>query len=93
MYSDALRDGVVHPVMFMRDDHDGATRAQLLHGPRHRGLVRAVERAGRLVEQQHGRVLEEGAGDGHALALPARQGRTALAHLRVPAAVDRKSGV
>ena len=70
----------------MRDDHDGAPRAQLLHGPRHRGLVRAVERAGRLVEQQHGRVLEEGAGDGHALALPAGQGRAALAHPRVPAA-------
>ncbi len=47
------------------------------------GLV--VERARGLVEEQDRRVLEDGPGDGHALALPARQPRAAVADDRVVA--------
>ena len=43
------------------------------------GLGLHVERAGRLVEDQDRRVLEDGAGDGDALALAARQRGAALA--------------
>ena len=42
-------------------------------------LAFRIERAGRLVEQQDGRVAEHGAGERYALALPARQCHAALA--------------
>ena len=45
----------------------------------------AVERRGRLVEQQDRRRLEDGAGDGDALLLAARELEAALAHLGVVA--------
>ena len=51
-----------------------------------RGLGLDVERAGRLVEDQDRRVLEDGAGDGEALALAARQRGAALADDEVVAA-------
>ena len=62
--------------------------------PRHQPLERVldqrlafgVERAGRFVEQQQRRVAaEQGAGDGDALALAARQPRAAFAHEGVEA--------
>ena len=42
-----------------------------------------VERRGRLVEQQQRRVAQQGAGDGDALALAAREARAALAEIGV----------
>ena len=44
-----------------------------------------IERAGRLVENEDWRILEQRAGDGEALALAAGQEPTALADMRVEA--------
>ena len=49
------------------------------------GLAFGVERRGRLVEQQQRRVAQNGARDGDALALAARQRDAALADRRVEA--------
>ena len=54
-----------------------------------RRLGAAVERAGRLVEDQDRRVLEQGAGDGDALLLAARKLEPALADHRVIALRQR----
>ncbi len=82
-HRDAVR--VAHRRQPVRDHQRRAPLRQF----RERGLDGAlrfrVERAGRLVEDQDGRVLEEGAGDGHALLLPAREQHPALAHHRVEA--------
>jgi hypothetical protein len=48
-----------------------------------------VKRAGGLVEDEHRRVLEEGAGNSDALLLAAREGDAALADERVVAVVER----
>ena len=53
----------------------------LLQGLLDRRLGPAVEGAGRLVEDQDRRVLEQGAGDGDPLLLAARQLQPALADL------------
>src|SRR5206468_10361809 len=45
------------------------------------GLRLQIERAGRLIEDQDGRVFQEGAGQGNALTLPSRQFHRPLAHL------------
>jgi CheY-like chemotaxis protein len=50
------------------------------------GFDLAVERAGGFVQQQDGRVLEHHAGNGHALALAARELDAALAHMGLVAA-------
>ena len=49
----------------------------------HRLLVHRIEMRGRLVQDQHRRVLEEGAGDGDALALAAGEAGAALADLGI----------
>ena len=63
-------------------DHQGGP---LVHQPVERlldgQLALGVERAGRLVEQQDGRVAEQRAGDGDALALAARQPHAARAEM------------
>ena len=56
----------------------------------HRLLAHRVEVRRRLVEDQDRRVLEERAGDRHALALAARELRAALAHDRVEAVRQRR---
>src|SRR5690606_36357366 len=66
--------GVPGGVFFVRDDHDGVTltveRLEKLHDL----LARAgVQVAGRLVGQQDGRVIDQGAGDGDTLPLTARE--------------------
>ena len=73
-------------------DHDGGAPAhQRLERSLHRALALGVERRGRLVEQQDGRVLEDGARDGQALALPAGELGAVLADLRVqPLGVARE---
>jgi len=56
---------------------------RLLHQPRqgflHQGLALGVERGGGFVEQQQRRIAQDGAGDGDALALAARQCHAAFA--------------
>ena len=70
----------------MGDDDERRGAPQLLHGGHDIGLVLRVQGAGGLVEQDDRGALEQGAGDGHALALTAGQGAPALADPRVPAA-------
>lgn len=48
-------------------------------------LRHRVQRAGRLIQDQYSRVLEDGAGDGHSLLLPAAESQAALTHYRVVA--------
>ena len=61
------------------DDHDGPAVRDLAHVLLDDALALVVERAGRLVEDQDARIADQGAGDGDALALPARQAAAALA--------------
>ena len=74
----------------VRDDEAGAALHQFLERLLHEPFAFGVERAGRLVEDQDGRVLEQRAGDGDALALAAGdfdapladEGRVAFGKLR-----------
>ncbi len=67
-------------------DHEGgAVLHHLVERGLHLGLGGGVERARRLVEDEDRRILEERARDRDALALAARQGASALAHLGVEA--------
>ena len=73
----------------MRDDRHGAPPDELGDGGLHRHLVEGVERARRLVEQDHGRILEQRPRDGDALPLAAGEGRPALPHGGVEALGQR----
>src|SRR5919202_1942854 len=64
------------------DDERGPIQHQPFERLLHEHLGFGVERARRLVEEEHGRVLEDGAGDGDALALAARERDAALAERR-----------
>ena len=65
------------------DDDGGAVAHQPVERFLHQPLAFGVERRGGFVEQQQRRVAaEQGAGDGDALALAARQARAAFAHDR-----------
>ena len=66
------------------------SRVRRVERAAHRRLAHRVEMRGRLVEDQHRRVLQERAGDGHALALAARELRAALAHHRVEPVGQRR---
>ena len=66
------RIGVAHRRQPVGDDDGRAVVHQVLKRPAHEPLVDRVEMRGRLVENQHRRILEEGAGDGDALALATR---------------------
>ena len=65
----------------MRDHHDGLGTAEVVDRVHHRPLGQVVERARRLVEDQHVGIVVERAGDADALALPAREPDPALADL------------
>src|SRR2546422_8349626 len=60
--------GAAHRGEAMRDDQRRAVAGQQIQRPAHRLLTDRVQVRGCLVEDQDGRVLEKGAGDGHALA-------------------------
>ena len=64
----------------MGEDQGGAALHQPIEGLLDDRLALGVDRRQRLVEDQDGRVAEEGAGDGDALALAAGQAHPALAH-------------
>src|SRR5208283_5553937 len=53
------------------DDQAGAAGRQLVERLLHAAFAEGVERAGGFVEQQDGRVAQDGAGDSDALALAA----------------------
>ena len=61
------------------DHQRGAALAQLVQRALDHDLGGVVKRRGGLVQDEYGRVLEEHAGDGQALLLPARQAHAALA--------------
>src|SRR5580704_8170030 len=77
----------------VRDHNRGAAAAHLLQRALDLLLGAGVERAGRLVEQQDVRVLEDGAGDRHPLLLAARELQPALAHGRLVALRQRHDEV
>src|SRR4029453_15994877 len=64
----------------MGDHHGGAAAAHLFQRALDLLLGARVEGTGRLVEQQDAGVLQDGAGDRHALLLATRQFQAALAH-------------
>src|SRR5690606_15196818 len=72
--------GVLHRRQAVGDHQGGAAVHQPLQRRLHDGFALGVQRAGRLVQQQDRRVLQEGAGDGDALALAAGQAGARLAH-------------
>jgi hypothetical protein len=74
--------GADHGRQAVGDDDGGAVAGDAVEGRLDRFLGPAVERAGRLVEDQDRRVLEQRAGDGDALLLAARQLEPALADHR-----------
>src|SRR5205823_974247 len=65
----------------VRDGDDGLARHERAQARLNCGLDLAIERRRGLVEHQDGRVLEDHAGDGDALALAPRQLHAALADL------------
>ena len=74
------RDGT-HPV---RDDQDRLVADQAGQRRLDERLVLDVQTGRRLVEQDDGRILEEGARNGNALALTARKGAAVFADVGVP---------
>lgn len=73
----------------MGDDERRAVLGQLVKGVLDLRLGHGIERRGRLVKDQDGRIFQEDAGDGDALLLPARQERAALADVGVKAVGHR----
>ncbi|KPC65928.1 hypothetical protein ADL29_06765 [Streptomyces chattanoogensis] len=69
----------------MGDDDDGLVRHQVVDGPLHRHLRFGVQGRRRSVEQDDGRVFEDGPGDGDPLAFAAGECRTDLADAGVVA--------
>ena len=74
--------GVANRGKAVGDDEGRAVLSQRIHGGLHAGFRFHVQRAGRLVENQNGGILQDGAGDGDALAFTAGQAVTAFADLR-----------
>ncbi len=70
--------GVAHRVQPMGYGHEGLAPRKLRKSRHEQVLVLRVDRARRLVEDDDRRVLHDGARDGHALALPSGEVRTAL---------------
>ena len=64
----------------MGDQQNGLFPALVPHRLEDDALVQAVEVGGRLVQQEEGRIVEEGAGHADALALAAGEGTAQLAH-------------
>src|SRR6185503_21111487 len=69
------------PRHLVRDEQNGRRALQLVDGLGEFLRGRRVEAAGRLVEDEGARPLEERTGDGEALLLPARQAGAVLADL------------
>ena len=75
--------GVAHGGQAVGDDDRGALGHELRERAAEHGLVHRIEMRGRLVQDQNRRVLEDGAGDGDALALAAGEPRAAFADARL----------
>ena len=80
----------------MRDDEGGAPLHHRLQRRLHIALGLRIQGGGGLVQYQYGRVLQEGTGDGEALALAAGQEHAVIAHQRLVAVrqlVDELGGI
>src|SRR6266852_3057539 len=77
--------GAAHRREPVRNDEGRASFHEALEGLEQEVFGLGIERAGWLVEDEDGRVFEQGAGDGHPLALTAREGSTVLAEHRLVA--------
>jgi hypothetical protein len=86
-HDDAI--GMDHGRQAVRDDDRGAAALDRFQRRLDIGLGAAVERAGRLVEDQDRRVLDQGARDRDALLLAARELQAALADAGVEAVGER----
>ncbi len=62
------------------DDDGGAIFHELIQGFLHEALAFGIEAAGGFIEDEDGRIREDGACNGEALALAAGDLRTALTH-------------
>ncbi len=69
----------------MGDHHRRAAVQHRVHGPLHGPLAGDVQGAGRLVQDQHRRVRQQGTGEGHQLALARRDPAAPLAYVGVVA--------
>ena len=67
----------------MRDDEGGAPRHQRRQRLLHPCFSRGIQSACRLIQNQHGRILQQGTRNGQALALPAGKGAATLTNHRV----------
>ncbi len=76
-HDDAMRAG--HARQAVSDDERGAPALEPFERVVDEHLVLGVDAARRLVEHQDGRILEDGAGDGQPLPLPAGQAQAAFA--------------
>src|SRR5690606_38603462 len=77
--------GDLHRGQPVGDDHRRPAGQHRRHRPLHRTLTGHVQGAGRLVEDQHGGVREQGPGERHQLTLPGGDAAAALADVRVVA--------
>src|SRR5436190_6719017 len=75
--------GVLYGGEPVRDDEHRAVRHQAVDRFLHQALGLGVERAGRFVENEDGRIAEQRPGDRDALALPAAESGPALAEQRL----------
>lgn len=64
----------------MRDQDDGDVVAEVVHRFHHRLFGEVIQRAGGFIQNKHLRVMVKRTGNTDALALPARETHTALAH-------------
>ena len=81
--------GLEHSCQTMGDDQCGTAFHQTFERGLNQRFAFSIERGGRFVEQQHGRVAQDGARNGDALALTTRQRDTALTDLRFIATRQR----
>src|SRR6185437_6666640 len=70
--------GMAHGGKAVSDDNNGAAAHQVAQGGLHQGLRLAVQGGGGFIQNQDGSILEQGAGDGDALALAAGKAHAAL---------------
>lgn len=71
--------GVCHGAEAVGDHHDGFSFHKFCKGFLHEHFVFRIEGRGGFVQQNDRRIFEQGAGDGNALALAARQGAAVFA--------------
>ena len=84
--------GRAHGREAVGDDDRRAVLHQPVEGVLDQALAFGVERGGRFVEQQQGRVAQQRAGDRDALALPAREARSAFAHESIEPFAEARAG-